>query len=290
MRFAIFGNPSPARVLGCEQKLLTLIQSLGDSFLIDSSYYDFLTNTLKLEINPATRIGNTDFQAHAVISIGGDGTFLRTAARIGHKAIPMVGINTGRLGFLADITVDRMEQAIRMIHDGLYTLKERHLLQLNMASIPNGHTPYALNDIAILKHDISSMISIATSIDGTPLITYQADGLVVATPTGSTAYSLSVGGPIVAPGAKVNVLTPVAPHSLTMRPIVLPNNQTIRLDVSSRSHSFLISIDGNSFSCHEHTPLEITQAPFSIKLIRLEDSDFYSTLRQKMLWGTDSRK
>lgn len=290
MRFAIFGNPSPARVLGCEQKLLTLIQSLGDSFLIDSSYYDFLTNTLKLEINPATRIGNTDFQAHAVISIGGDGTFLRTAARIGHKAIPMVGINTGRLGFLADITVDRMEQAIRMIHDGLYTLKERHLLQLNMASIPNGHTPYALNDIAILKHDISSMISIATSIDGTPLITYQADGLVVATPTGSTAYSLSVGGPIVAPGAKVNVLTPVAPHSLTMRPIVLPNNQTIRLDVSSRSHSFLISIDGNSFSCHEHTPLEITQAPFSIKLIRLEHSDFYSTLRQKMLWGTDSRK
>lgn len=290
MRFAIFGNPSPARVLGCEQELLTLIQSLGDSFLIDSSYYDFLTNTLKLEINPATRIGNTDFQAHAVISIGGDGTFLRTAARIGHKAIPMVGINTGRLGFLADITVDRMEQAIRMIHDGLYTLKERHLLQLNMASIPNGHTPYALNDIAILKHDISSMISIATSIDGTPLITYQADGLVVATPTGSTAYSLSVGGPIVAPGAKVNVLTPVAPHSLTMRPIVLPNNQTIRLDVSSRSHSFLISIDGNSFSCHEHTPLEITQAPFSIKLIRLEDSDFYSTLRQKMLWGTDSRK
>ncbi len=290
MRFAIFGNPSPAKVLGCEQELLSLIQSLGNSYLIESSYFDFLTNTVKLEINPAYRLEGTDFQADVVISIGGDGTLLRTAARIGVKGIPMVGINSGRLGFLADITADHMEQAIRMIHQGQYTLQERHLLQLSMAGIPYGHTPYALNDIAILKHDISSMISIATSIDNTPLITYQADGLVVATPTGSTAYSLSVGGPIVAPGAQVNVLTPVAPHSLTMRPIVLPNDRTISLDVSSRSHSFLISIDGNSFSCHEHTPLEVTQAPFSIKLIRLQDSDFYSTLRQKMLWGTDSRK
>ena len=159
-----------------------------------------------------------------------------------------------------------------------------------MEGLPQGHTPYALNDIAILKHDISSMIQVATSVGGTPMITYQADGLVVATPTGSTAYSLSVGGPIIAPGTNVICLTPVAPHSLTMRPLVLPAGETIRLDVSSRSHSFLVSIDGNSFSCPEHTAIEISRAPFRINVIKPAKGDFFATLRAKMFWGTDSRK
>lgn len=122
------------------------------------------------------------------------------------------------------------------------------------------------------------------------MITYQADGLVVATPTGSTAYSLSVGGPIIAPGTNVICLTPVAPHSLTMRPLVLSADQTIRLDVTSRSHSFLVSIDGNSFSCREHTTIDISRAPFQISVIKPYGGDFFSTLREKMLWGTDSRK
>ena len=202
----------------------------------------------------------------------------------------MVGINTGRLGFLADITTDRITDAITRIHNGDYTLEERNLLQINMEGLPEGHTPYALNDIAILKHDISSMIQVATSVGGTPMITYQADGLVVATPTGSTAYSLSVGGPIIAPGTNVICLTPVAPHSLTMRPLVLPAAETIHLDVTSRSHSFLVSIDGNSFSCPEHTAIEISRAPFKISVIKPAKGDFFATLREKMLWGTDSRK
>ena len=290
MKFAIFGNPSSDKTCGHEQQLFNLLHSLGDTIAVESRYQDFLTGVMGMDIPYDTLITDDDFQADAVISIGGDGTFLRTATRVGNKAIPMVGINTGRLGFLADITCDRVEEAIRLIHTGQYSLERRNLLEVNMAGIPQGHTPYALNDIAILKHDISSMISISTKVGGTPMINYLADGLVISTPTGSTAYSLSVGGPIIAPGTNVICLTPVAPHSLTMRPLVLPSDQTIRLDVESRSHSFLVSIDGNSFSCPEHTIIEISRAPFQINVIKPRGGDFFSTLREKMLWGTDSRK
>ena len=290
MRFAIFGNPSTAKVCGQEQQFFSLLRSLGDEIAVDRPYLEFLTSTLKLDIPYDSVIEGDDFSADAVVSIGGDGTFLRTATRVGNKGIPMVGINTGRLGFLADITTDRITDAITRIHNGDCTLEERNLLQINMEGLPKGHTPYALNDIAILKHDISSMIQVATSVGGTQMITYQADGLVAATPTGSTAYSLSVGGPIIAPGTNVICLTPVAPHSLTMRPLVLPADETIRLDVTSRSHSFLVSIDGKSFSCPEHTAIEISRAPFRISVMKPAKGDFFATLRAKMLWGTDSRK
>ena len=290
MKIAIFGNPSADKTCGHEQQLFNLLRSFGDEISVESRYLRFLTSDMGWDIPHDSVIPSDDFQADAVISIGGDGTFLRTATRVGSKGIPMVGINTGRLGFLADITSDRITDAITRIHNGDYTLEERNLLQISMEGLPAGHTPYALNDIAILKHDISSMIRIATSVGGTPMITYQADGLVVATPTGSTAYSLSVGGPIIAPGTDVICLTPVAPHSLTMRPLVLPAGETIRLDVTSRSHSFLVSIDGNSFSCPEHTVIEISRAPFRISVIKPAKGDFFATLREKMLWGTDSRK
>ena len=217
MRFAIFGNTSRDKFCGHEQQFFNLLRSLGDGIAVDRPYYEFLTRQMGLDIPYDTLFDGTDFTADAVISVGGDGTFLRTATRVGSKGIPMVGINTGRLGFLADITTDRITDAITRIHNGDYTLEERNLLQVSMEGLPAGHTPYALNDIAILKHDISSMIQVATSVGTTPMITYQADGLVVATPTGSTAYSLSVGGPIIAPGTNVICLTPVAPHSLTMR-------------------------------------------------------------------------
>ena len=290
MKIAIFGNPSADKTCGHEQQLFNLLRSFGDEISVESRYLRFLTSDMGWDIPHDSVIPSDDFQADAVISIGGDGTFLRTATRVGSKGIPMVGINTGRLGFLADITSDRITDAITRIHNGDYTLEERNLLQISMEGLPAGHTPYALNDIARLKHDISSMIRIATSVGGTPMITYQADGLVVATPTGSTAYSLSVGGPIIAPGTDVICLTPVAPHSLTMRPLVLPAGETIRLDLTSRSHSFLVSIDGNSFSCPEHTVIEISRAPFRISVIKPAKGDFFATLREKMLWGTDSRK
>lgn len=290
MKIAIFGNPSADKTCGREQQIFSLLHSFGDIISIESRYLHFLTSEMGWDIFYDNIITSDDFQADIVISIGGDGTFLRTANRVGSKGIPMVGINTGRLGFLADITTDRIEDALTRIHNKDYTLEERNLLEVRMEGLPKGHTPYALNDIAILKHDISSMIQISTLVGKTPMITYQADGLVIATPTGSTAYSLSVGGPIIAPGTNVICLTPVAPHSLTMRPLVLPSSETIHLDVSSRSHSFLISIDGKSFSCPQHTPIEISQAPFKISVIKPSKGDFFATLREKMLWGNDSRK
>ena len=290
MRFAIFGNTSREKFCGHESEFFKMLRSFGDEITVDRQYYEFLTAQMGLEIPYDCLFDDNDFTADAVVSIGGDGTFLRTATRVADKHIPMVGINTGRLGFLADITCGRVHDTMNRIHNGKFAIEERNLLQLKMDGIPAGHTPFALNDIAILKHDISSMIQIETSVGSTPMITYQADGLVVATPTGSTAYSLSVGGPIIAPGTNVICLTPVAPHSLTMRPLVLPSNETIRLDVTSRSHSFLVSVDGNSFSCPEHTKIEICRAPYKISVIKPAKGDFFATLREKMLWGTDSRK
>lgn len=290
MHFAIFGNPSPGRHNGNEHRFFDLLHSYGDNIAVEKEYLTFLQDEMKWNLPFAQSIESEDFQADVVISIGGDGTFLRTAARVGSKEIPMVGINTGRLGFLADITEDKAGNAIRMIHNGQYTLEKRSLLEISTDRIPKGVRPFALNDIAVLKHDVSSMISIHALVDGQPLTTYMADGLVVATPTGSTAYSLSVGGPVIAPGTDVMELTPVAPHSLTMRPLILQNSRIITLNIESRSHNFLLSIDGRSFSCPDGTEIKIRRAPFHINVIKPEGSEFFSTLREKMMWGADSRR
>ncbi len=290
MRFAIFGNPTPGKSSGYERSLFELLYSLEDEILTESSYKESLEGQIGLNIPNTDVIYGDDFTADMVISIGGDGTFLRTAARVGSKGIPMLGVNAGRLGFLADTTARKAGDAIRLIHQGRYSLEKRSLLELHMSGLPEGYSPYALNDIAILKHDISSMISIHTCVDGQPLTTYMADGLVIATPTGSTAYSLSVGGPVIAPGTDVIELNPVAPHSLTMRPLILQNSRVISLNVESRSHNFLISIDGRSFSCPDGTEMEISRAPYQINVVKPEGSDFFSTLREKMMWGADSRQ
>lgn len=290
MRIAIFGNPSRSRHTELQRALFTLLHSLEDELLIEKSYLDFLTDEMGWGISCSEAICDDNFTADAVFSIGGDGTFLRTAMRIGDKGIPMLGINAGRLGFLADTTDQKACDAIRLIHEGRFRIEKRSLLEIRMKCLPEGYTPFALNDIAILKHDVSSMISIHTNVDGMPLTTYMADGLVIATPTGSTAYSLSVGGPVIAPGTDVIELNPVAPHSLTMRPLILQNSRVITLNVESRSHSFLVSIDGRSFSCPDGTEIEILRAPHQIHVIKPEGSDFFSTLRDKMMWGADSRQ
>ena len=290
MQFAIFGNPSAAKANLAEHNLFEFIHSMGDTICIESDYYDYLTKVLACNVNCTSVFKDNNFEADAIISIGGDGTFLRTASRTADKGIPMIGINTGRLGFMADINIDNTKQALQLIHDGKYTIQKRSMLEVTMNNIPANCSRYALNDIAILKHDVSSMISIKASVNNEPLVTYMADGLVIATPTGSTAYSLSVGGPIVFPETNIITLTPVAPHSLTMRPLVLNNDQIISLSVTSRSHNFLVSIDGNSFSCPEGTDIEIKKAPFHINVMKPEGYGFFSTLRDKMMWGADNRE
>ncbi|WP_321438737.1 NAD kinase [uncultured Bacteroides sp.] len=289
MKFAIFGNCFQAKKSLHAENLFTLLRQHGAEIFVDWEFYDFLTKDLHFTPKVSGLIGNDDFKADMVISIGGDGTFLKAASRVGRKNIPILGINTGRLGFLADISPEEMDATFNEIHKGQYRVEDRSVLQLKTSSDEIGGYPYALNEIAILKRDSSSMISIHTSINDAYLTTYQADGLVISTPTGSTAYSLSVGGPIIVPHSNTIAITPVAPHSLNIRPIVIRDDWEITLDVESRSHNFLIAIDGRSESCNENSRLTIRKADYNIKVVKRYNHVFFDTLRTKMMWGIDNR-
>jgi NAD+ kinase len=221
--------------------------------------------------------------------MGGDGTFLKAAGRVGRKNIPILGVNMGRLGFLADISPDDIEHCINALAQDDFAIESRALIQVEADGNLLGDFSYALNDVAILKRDTASMISIRANINGQYLNTYQADGLVVSTPTGSTAYSLSNGGPIIVPGTKVFSMTAVAPHSLNVRPIVIPDSAVVELDVESRSHNFLVAIDGRSEKCKEGTKITLRRAPYDVKVVKRSDHRYFNTLREKMMWGADSR-
>lgn len=289
MKFAIFGNTYQAKKSSHAENLFHLLEKRGAEIYVCREFYRFLVSDMKLDVKYAGLFDGNDFSADMVISIGGDGTFLKAASRVGDKNIPILGINTGRLGFLADISPTEMEEVFNEIYAGQYKVEERSVLQLICDDTHLQSSPFALNEIAILKRDSSSMISIRTAINGAFLTTYQADGLIIATPTGSTAYSLSVGGPIIVPHSKTIALTPVAPHTLNVRPIVICDDWELTLDVESRSHSFLIAIDGRSESCKQTTRLTIRKAPYVIKVVKRHDHIFFDTLRSKMMWGADTR-
>ena len=281
MKFAIFGNTYQAKKSSHAENLFRLLAGRKAQLCVCREFYNFLTSDLHLDIPAADLFDGNDFCADMVISIGGDGTFLKAASRVGKKNIPILGINTGRLGFLADISPEEMEETIDEIYNNHYKVEERSVLQLKCDDEKLMASPYALNEIAVLKRDSSSMISIHTAINGAHLTTYQADGLVIATPTGSTAYSLSVGGPVIVPHSKTIAITPVA--------IVICDDWEITLDVESRSHNFLVAIDGRSESCKETTQLTISRADYSIKVVKRFNHIFFDTLRNKMMWGADVR-
>ena len=289
MKFAIFGNTYQAKKSSHAATLFKLLEKHGAEICVCREFHRFLKSDLKLNVKADDLFDENNFDADMVISIGGDGTFLKAARRVGNKGIPILGINTGRLGFLADVSPEEMEETIEEVYQNHYTVEERSVLQLLCDDKHLQNSPYALNEIAILKRDSSSMISIRTAINGAHLTTYQADGLIIATPTGSTAYSLSVGGPIIVPHSKPIAITPVAPHSLNVRPIVICDDWEITLDVESRSHNFLVAIDGSSETCKETTRLTIRRADYSIKVVKRFNHIFFDTLRTKMMWGADSR-
>ena len=225
------------------------------------------------------------------ISIGGDGTMLKTVTYVRDLNIPIVGINTGRLGFLATIKKENIERSINAVLEGRFTTSKRSLLQIEL---PNGNTifsdlNFALNEIAVSRRNTTSMISISTQLNGEQLTNYWADGLIIASPTGSTGYSLSCGGPVIAPDAKSFVLTPIAPHNLNARPLVIPDNTIITLKVSGRENQHLVSLDSRIVSLDNETPISIKKAPFTIKLVLLEEDSFINTIREKLLWGEDKR-
>jgi probable inorganic polyphosphate/ATP-NAD kinase len=225
-----------------------------------------------------------------VISMGGDGTFLKAACMVGEREIPILGINKGRLGFLADVLPSEIEDVLEHVLRRDYMIENHTVIKLEADGECVDCCPFALNDIAVLKRDTASMISIKAYINGEFLVNYQADGLIIATPTGSTAYSLSNGGPIIVPQSGSLCITPVAPHSLNIRPIVINDTSVIELEVCSRSHNFLVAIDGRSMKLTEGTRLTIRKADYMVKLVKLKNQRYFSTLHRKLMWGADSRQ
>ena len=289
LKFALFGNTYQTKKSASIQKVLSCLAEHQAEIYVDREYYDFLTLDQHLDVRATSMIEGDDFEADFVISMGGDGTFLKAASRVREKMIPIVGVNMGRLGFLADVSPSEIERCVDALYEDDFSIESRALIKVQTDGEPLDGYDCALNDVAILKRDTASMISIRTSVNDQYLTTYQADGLVISTPTGSTAYSLSNGGPIIVPGTKVFSMTAVAPHSMNIRPIVLSESSEITLTVESRSHNFLVAIDGRSEKCKEGTKITLRRAPYYIKVVKRSDHRYFNTLREKMMWGADVR-
>ena len=230
----------------------------------------------------------SDLHPDFLFSIGGDGTFIDAANLVGDSGLPILGINTGRIGFLTNVNRNNFREAFDFLQKSDYQIEKRSLLQVssdNGAELP---ATFALNDISIHPHG-DSINAVHVEANGERLNTYWGDGLIVATPTGSTAYSLSCGGPILVPSANVMVLTPIASHSLTVRPIVLPTDNELKIKVESRSHRFILSVDSHRLTMNDTVTLTVSRAPYTIQTIRLPNADFYSVIREKLLWGLDKR-
>ncbi len=290
MRFAIFGNDHRNLELSRMRELAGCLEERRAEVYVEQGFGKKLKQTLKADLAVTGFFEALDFGVDFVISMGGDGTFLQAVSKVGAKGTPIIGVNMGRLGFLANVNPSEIRDMIDDVYAGNYVIDERSVIQMELEGEGSVGNPYALNDVAILKRDNASMISIRTSIDGEYLVTYLADGLVVSTPTGSTAYSLSNGGPILVPQTHTISLTPVAPHSLNIRPIVVGDDVAIRLEVESRSHHYLAAVDGRSSKLREGTVVVIRKAPFRVRIVKRTDSLFFSTLRNKLMWGADTRE
>ncbi len=289
MKIAIFGNILRPVIISHIKVLLDFARGKEITLQLDEELYDF-AKAYNNEITAETGIINSDnFSADFALSIGGDGTFLTTAARVGRKNIPILGVNTGRLGFLTDVAGENLISTLDAVIAGNYTIEERTLLKLEAMDGTPFSYPFALNDISILKQESSSMISINVNLNEEPINRYQADGLVISTPTGSTAYSMSVGGPIVVPQARNFIISPVASHSLNVRPLVVPDDWIIDLEVKSRSHNYMVSLDGRTKILEQNTKLRVVRADYTIKVIKQKNHTFFDTLKSKLMWGMDKR-
>lgn len=290
MRFALFGNIYQQSKAAAVRQFLDCLKAHKAEVLVENDYLEFLLVNGLIRKDEVTAVfdGN-NFEADFAVSMGGDGTLLRTASMVRDKQVPILGVNMGRLGFLADVTTDEIQACVDALHRGDYIIEQRALIKVETDGEPIHDYNCALNDVAILKRDTASMISIRTMVAGDYLTTYQADGLIVSTPTGSTAYSLSNGGPVIVPQTGVLSLTAVAPHSLNVRPVVIPDSAEIQLTVTSRSHTFLVAIDGRSSSLPEGTTLRLTKAPYQVKVVKRKDARYFSRLREKLMWGADGR-
>lgn len=289
MTIAIFGNTFRPSLVHILENIFQFFKKKEDFLLLDDELYIYFKTFSNLYPNHPHLIKGDDFQADIALSIGGDGTFLSTACRIGAKNIPILGINIGRLGFLTDVSADELNLMLEALVNGQYAVEERTLLKVKPSVATEIEHPYALNDVSIFKQDSSSMLTINTYLNQEAIHSYHADGLVVATPTGSTAYSMSVGGPLMVPQAHNIILSPIASHSLTVRPLVIPDDWLIDLEVESRSGNYLISLDGRTITLSEDVKISIQKAEFTIKVARQLNHTFFDSLKSKLMWGLDKR-
>lgn len=292
LKIAIFGRVFNSSINPYIDLLFEyLIKNEIDTVIYDE-FYDFIVENTNCPKDLKTFHNHTDLPKDIdfLLSLGGDGTMLAAVSVIKDSGIPVAGINFGRLGFLANIPKTEIESALDKIINKEYTIQKRALLAVksNDQALFDGEN-FALNDITVFRFDSSAMITIDASIDGELLNSYWADGLIIATPTGSTAYSLSCGGPIIMPGSGNFVITPISPHNLNVRPIVVSENITLKLKIESRTEKFILSCDSKSATLSTNTELTISKAPFDINLIRLAKDSYFGTLREKLLWGIDVR-
>ena len=291
MRIALFGTNFSENFNKYIQHLINKLESEKVEIFIEQFFLNYLEEKIRFKNDVQTFTNHEDLKnkADILFSIGGDGTLLNAISYIRDSNIPILGINTGRLGFISSIAPDQIEQAINDVLNNNYKTNKRTLLSLKTSNNLFKNKNFALNEVAILKKDTSSMIKVDAYVDDEFLNTYWADGLIVSTPTGSTGYSLSCGGPIIAPGTNNIIITPIAQHNLNVRPIVINHNSIIKLKVEDRDQLALVSLDSCSRAFDSSIELTIKKANFKINLIEPQNNSFISTVRQKLMWGIDKR-
>ncbi len=287
---AIFGKTLAAKNTQLAQELFHLLEKRQMKYAVEANFLKLLTTEFGLQVKGDSF---TDFNqikglTEVVFSIGGDGTILDSVVMVKESEIPILGINFGRLGFLASLGKDQIAEAVDAVERGSYMIDRRTLLELQ-TSKPLFADSFALNDMTIQRRDQSSMITVHAYLNGEPLNTYWADGLIVSTPTGSTGYSLSCGGPIIHPNSSSFVITPVAPHNLNVRPMVVNDDVVISFEVTGRGDSFLCTLDARVQAIDGSYQLAIKKAPFSANIVRLTDQNFLTALKTKLNWGSDQR-
>jgi NAD+ kinase len=292
MKIAIYGRPFNRQYFDSVNELFNKLNNYDIKVVIFKPFYNYLVEELKFTPSVDdffTNYHDINRNIDYMLSIGGDGTFLEAASIIRHYEIPIAGINLGKLGFLANISKNEISDSVDSLVNNKFILEPRALIKMESSNNLFDDFNYALNEVTIHKTDTSSMVTIHAYLNDEFLNSYWADGLIVATPTGSTAYSLSVGGPIVTPDSRNFIIAPIAPHNLTVRPIVVPDNNIITLKVDSSSVNYLASLDFRSKVFDSSVEIKLKLAEFSINTIRFNNQSFFSTLRTKFMWGVDKR-
>jgi len=292
MKVAIFGQYYQNDTRPIIKDIFVFFNSNNVELVIEANFLKILyeEKIVGRQYNTFASHKDLDSSFDILISIGGDGTILRAATFVRDSGIPILGVNAGRLGFLANVQKENIALFLQIVLEQKYTISERVLLTME-SSLANTDIEinFAMNEVTVSRKDTTSMITIETSLNGEYLNSYWADGLIIATPTGSTGYSLSCGGPILTPDVKALVITPIAPHNLTARPLVIPDDTEIKLKVSGREEQYLVSLDSRISSISNNSELLIKKTPFKIKMVEIPEETFLKTLRNKLLWGEDKR-